>query len=205
MRRLTLFQFLFGLFVLSATCSYALEIPLGGESGGSGGGGGKIAYVDMERIFQVYPQTREAKEDYAKQLAKKRQQLADKEAELANLKSRVSVLESTLKDVNANGATAAPQASTPTASGESPQSLLDMKKDLEQKQAELEDLRKRAADDLAAFERQQTQLIFGKIYQALRDVCSEEQVTLVVDKASILYGSADIDLTEKLQTRVRGY
>ena len=29
--------------------------------------------------------------------------------------------------------------------------------------------------------------------------------TLIVDKASILYGGADVDLTEKLQVKVRGY
>jgi Skp family chaperone for outer membrane proteins len=48
-------------------------------------------------------------------------------------------------------------------------------------------------------------MILGKIYQALRDVANEEQVVVVVDKSSILYGDANIDLTEKLQERVRGY
>ena len=48
-------------------------------------------------------------------------------------------------------------------------------------------------------------MILGKIYQALRDLAQEEQVTLVVDKASILYGDSAIDLTEKLQNKVRGY
>ena len=45
----------------------------------------------------------------------------------------------------------------------------------------------------------------GLIYKALKDLANEEQVTLVVDKSSILFGSAEIDLTDKLQQRVRGY
>ena len=209
--------------VLSAFARHAraLEIPVAGESGGAGTGGGvKIGYVDMDRIFQIYPQTRDAKEDYAKQLARKRQQLADKEAELQNLKGRIAVLESTLKDMSAQNPPPGTPASADAAQSSgtlhanpppivdeprATQSISDMKRDLEQKQAEYEDLRKRAADDLAAFESKQSQLILGKIYQALRDLAEEEQVTMVVDKASILYGSADIDLTERLQARVRGY
>lgn len=205
---------------LSFSSPKALEIPLTGAAGASANGGAKIAYVDMELIFQLYPQTRFVKEDYAKQLQKKREQLAEKDAELANIKSRIAVLESTLKGMGLNNA-GEPAVSTPTAanglSGEQPgseqavggdgepQAVLSMKKELEEKQAEYEDLRQRAFEELAAFERQQTQTILGKIYLALRDLAQEEQVTLVVDKSSILYGAANIDLTEKLQQRVRGY
>ena len=76
----------------------ALEIPLTGGTQSSAGGP-KIAYVDMERIFQIYPQTQAAKEDYAKQLKRKKDQLAEKEAELRDISSRLTVLESTLKDM----------------------------------------------------------------------------------------------------------
>jgi len=79
-----------------------------------------------------------------------------------------------------------------------------MKRELDDKKAEMEELRKQASADLAAFENQQSQLILGKIYQALRDVANEEQVSVVVDKSSILYGDANIDLTEKLQQRLAG-
>ncbi len=194
----------------------ALDIPLSG-GGPSGEGGAKIGYVDMDRIFQIYPQTLAAKEDYAKQLQKKRQQLAEKEEELANIKSRISVLESTLKTMGAaptaapdvpadsTGTVDAPIPPVPAAGGQDSQALTNMKIELVDKQVEYEELRKQSADDLAAFQNRQSQIILGKIYQALRDLVAEEQITLVVDKSSILYGSADVDLTERLQQRERGY
>lgn len=173
----------------------ALEIPLSG--GSSSAAGPKIAYVDMERIFQIFPQTQAAKEDYAKQLKKKKDQLAEKEAELREISSRMTVLESTLKDMPASGEAGA--------ATESPQSITNMKAELEKKKADYEDLRKQAAADLSTYQNQQSQIILGKIYSALKDLASEEQVAVVVDKSSILYGDATIDLTEKLQQRVRGY
>ena len=78
--------------------SWGLEIPLAGATAGSDATrNGAIGYVDMDKIFQIYPQTQAAKEDYSKQLAKKRTLLAEKEAALTEIQSRAAVLESTLK------------------------------------------------------------------------------------------------------------
>jgi Skp family chaperone for outer membrane proteins len=190
----------------------ALEIPLSG--GGETSRGGSIGFVDLDKIFQIYPQTQVAKEDYAKQLKKKRELLAEKEAALTDIQTRTSVLESTLKQGGPvtpppaeNGELTEDSTVNPAADplASAAESLANMKRELEDKKAEMEELRKQAAADLAAFESQQSQLILGKIYQALRDVASEEQVSVVVDKSSILYGDGNIDLTEKLQQRVRGY
>ncbi len=192
--------------LLSGATVFALDIPLNGGGGGESHGGANIGYVDLDKIFQLYPQTQAAKEDYAKQLKKKRDQLASKESELADLETRLSVLESTIKQ----GASAPAIEGSTSAATEDPtasvnQSVGNMRTQLTDKKAELEELRKQAKTDLAAFENQQSQIILGKIYQALRDVAIEQQVTVVVDKSSILYGDATIDLTDKLQQRVRGY
>ena len=192
----------------AASGAAALEIPLGGAAEAAAGGTA-VGYVDMDRIFQIYPQTQAAKEDYAKQLEKKRQQLRDKEAEVSSLRSRLAVLESTLKDLEQPQPPADPNAAQPAQPGDSAargqQNVAEMKKQLETQVAEYEEMRKQAERDLATFQGQQSQIILGKIYQALRDLAQEEQVTLVVDKSSILYGDAAIDLTEKLQAKVRGY
>jgi Skp family chaperone for outer membrane proteins len=153
----------------------------------------------MDRIFQIYPQTAIAKEDYAKQLQKKRDQLHEKEAQVNALKAKLGVLQNTIKDM-------APADSSGTAvSAGQGSNAGDMQQQLQQQVTELEDMRKQAEVDLAAFQNQQSQLILGKIYQALRDLAQEQQVTLVVDKASILYGDSAVDLTDKLQAKVRGY
>ena len=191
------------LFTLGASL-HGLDIPLGASGGGEGQ---KIAYVDMERIFQVFPQTKYAKEDYAKRLRKMREHIDEKERELEEIQSRISVLETTFRDLEKDI-----QESTSTVAGEedlspisSPDSILALKDDLEKKKTELEEEKKRSMSDLNKFEKQQSQMILGKIYLALKDLAQEQQVTLVVDKSSILFGAANIDLTEALQKRVRGY
>ena len=185
----------------------ALDIPLTG--GAAGEGGMKIGYVDMERIFQVFPQTRDAKADYAEQLAKKREALAELEDELKALRTRLSILQSTLTGY----APADPEA---PAEGDAPpeepgdaaantRNVEALRRELEAKEAEFEEARQRSAQDLAAFEKRQSQIILGKIYQALKELAAERQISLVVDKSSILFGSAEVDLTDDLQRRVRGF
>ncbi len=184
--------------------SPALEIPLSGGTA-QGGGAVNIGYVDMEKIFQLYPQTQIAKEDYVKKLKKMREDLAAKETAVQNLKERIAVLESTLRSSGA-AKDAAIQSSSDTAAAPSePGSIASMKKDLETLLVENEEARKHAADELIAFEKRQSQVILGKIYAGLKELAEDEQVTLVVDKTSILFGSASIDLTDKLLSRVRGY
>lgn len=186
----------------------ALEIPLGGQSQ-AGTSGTAVGFVDMDRIFRIYPQTQIAKEDYAKQLQKKRDLLAEKEAQVNNLKSRIAVLESTVKDLEsaqpAAEGSAVTDAEVQASTARSPQDLTNMKQQLEAQMAEYEEMRKQSERDLAVFQSQQSQMILGKIYQALRDLAQEEQITIVVDKASILYGDTATDLTDKLQAKVRGY
>lgn len=204
--------------LLLAPVTYALDIPLGG--GGSETNGMKIGYVDMEKIFQLYPKTQSAKQDYAKQLKAKRAELAKTEAELAAVQSKLTVLESTLKGgTQPLGNSDVVDGSTPpvtsmdenidpnleNAEAKEPASITNLRKELQDKKADFEDQKKRAQDDLVAFERRQSQIILGNIYQALQDLAEEEQVSIVVDKSSVLFGAANIDLTDKLQNKVRGF
>ena len=196
--------------IAAAAGAQAIDIPLTGGGAGTGGGQ-RIGYVDMERIFQVFPQTKFAKEDYAERLEKMRADLRAKEDDLRAIKARIGVLESAFNELNQNaapGGAPAPDAETQAALDavrSEPAALGELKAELEAKQLDLEEARARASADLQAFERQQSQLILGKIYQALKELADEQQINLVVDKSSILFGSAEIDLTDDLQRRVRGF
>jgi len=196
-----------GIFFIFTVNAWSLEIPLSGTQGNETGGG-RIGFIDMERIFQTYPQTKDAKEDYMKKRDKMREDLTAKERNLEEVKQKLAVLEATILGLKNTGNESTSNSTAP-ANGEAvqsnPENITQMKKDLETLQAEYETARQTAEDDLAAFEKKQTQIILGKIYEALQELAEDEQVTLVVDKSSILYGAADIDLTEKLQKRVRGY
>jgi Skp family chaperone for outer membrane proteins len=186
---------------------WTLEIPLSGAQGNQGGGS-RIGYVDMERIFQIYPQTKDAKDDYFKKREKMREDLTAKERKVEEVKQKLAILEATLLGLRKSGVegnTASTSTTTQTPPETNPDSITQAKRDLESLQAEVESDRQTAENDLASFEKKQTQIILGKIFGALQELAEEEQVTLVVDKSSILYGAVDIDLTEKLQRRVRGY
>lgn len=198
--------FIISIVLLYPVCGNALEIPLSG--GSSQAGGQKIAFVDLDKIFDIFPQTKNAKEDYANRLSKMREMLGDREKDIENLQNQINILETTLKDLNNQPSTSTETVTNQNASqssGEGDNSVSNLKNQLETKKAELDELKKSSAQELQSFENQQNQIILGKIYRALKELASEEQVSLVVDKRDILYGSVDIDLTEKLQERVRGF
>jgi len=198
-----------------ASKTQALEVALSGEFKDTGGQ--KLGVVDMQKIYQLYPQTVNAKDDYMKKLQEKKDFLSKKQQELDKIKSQIAVLETTFKApssppiVNTSTTTPALDMSTGTvspaiSSGTTSNKLLpELKTTLEAKQSEYMDARKQAEDDLKAFEKQQSQFILGNLYKALRELADEEQVAVVVDKSTVLYGSSTIDLTDKLLNKVRGY
>lgn len=194
-------------FIFPSFVSYGLDIPLSGPSSSSGKSGGKIGYIDLDRIYQIFPETVNAQEDYMKQLNAKKEALAKKQKDLENIESKIAVLENTLKDAPAVDPSSSSQGDVlaSTDSTKPPQSLAELKIQLERDKKAYEESKQRAYEELTAYEKAQSQTLLGKIYQALKDLAQEEQVDIVVDKASILFGSADIDLTEKLQNKVRGY
>jgi len=192
----------------------ALEVALTGEFKDTGGQ--KFGVVDMQKIYQLYPQTLNAKDDYLKKLEEKKDFLSKKQQELEKIKNQIAVLETTFKSappsdmrtstsattIAASTSTASPKVSTDTLTNKS---LPELKNDLQAKEADYVDARKLAEEDLKAFEKQQSQFILGNLYKSLKELADEEQVAIVVDKSSVLYGSSAIDLTDKLLNKVRGY
>lgn len=186
----------------------ALEIPL--EKGAGRGSG--VGYVDMELIFQEYPETQKAKKEYFAELTKRREALAQREEELATLRQQLGVLRLELGKMNEAGA---PSAETSTDTAQAPavstvsvsavrDTILEREKGLAEKEAGLEQARAEAAKAVKDLEERRSLQIFGKLYSALVQLAEENNVSLVVDRASILYGQAAVDLTDKLSRRVRG-
>ncbi|MHB0996267.1 MAG: OmpH family outer membrane protein [Elusimicrobiales bacterium] len=76
---------------------------------------------------------------------------------------------------------------------------------LQKKEAELkakeEDLRysqKQAEKELLDYEGRKSELLLGRIYTALKELAVKEEVSVIVDKRSILFGQNAVDLTGKL-------
>lgn len=208
----------------------ALEIPLKSAAGG----GISVGYVDMESVFQEYPETKKAKNEYYIELAKRREDLTKKEQELTALRQQIAVLQGTLSessvvpvptsnlsdpasiapsetsptgtDATSNGAPGpvAPPAVSSTSVAAANASVLDRKRELTQKEQQLEQARIEAAKAVKDLEETRSLQILGKLYNAMVQLAEENNISLIVDKSSILYGQQAIDLTEKLSRRIRG-
>lgn len=76
---------------------------------------------------------------------------------------------------------------------------------LQKKESELktreDDLRasqKQAEKELLDYEGRKSELLLGRIYTALKELAVKEEVSVIVDKRSILFGQNAVDLTGKL-------
>ncbi len=71
-------------------------------------------------------------------------------------------------------------------------------KELSQKEDELKIFQKQAEKELLEYESRKSELLLGRIYVALKELATKEEVSVVVDKRNILYGQNAVDLTDKL-------
>ncbi|HBE89010.1 MAG TPA: hypothetical protein DDW67_07725 [Elusimicrobia bacterium] len=71
-------------------------------------------------------------------------------------------------------------------------------KELETLQGALREDQRKAEKELLSHESKKTEAILGRIYFLLRELAVSEGVSVVIDKRSILFGHAAVDLTGKL-------
>jgi Skp family chaperone for outer membrane proteins len=195
--------------VLLAASARALEIPLK-KAGGDGGT--TVGYVDMEAVFQEYPETAKARKAYYAELAKRREALAERERELSALREDLRRLREGRQAPAGAPASAGAADSAETSTGTvsatpaAPpgEDIPKREKDLAEKETALEQSRADAAKSLKELEETRSLQIMGKLYNALVQLAEENGIGLVVDKSSILYGRPAIDLTGKLNRRIRG-
>jgi len=82
--------------------------------------------------------------------------------------------------------------------------IVTKKQTLQKKEWEYEEFKKKVETELKDFEESKTLLVMGELYRIIEDLAKEENISIVVEKASILYGQAKTDLTEKVLDRIRG-
>jgi Skp family chaperone for outer membrane proteins len=64
------------------------------------------------------------------------------------------------------------------------------------------DYRGKAVDDMKQLQTQKTYGVMARIYAVLQGLARDENITVVLDKAYVLYGEESIDLTERLVNRL---
>ncbi len=79
----------------------------------------------------------------------------------------------------------------------------DNRKILERQSAEFRNFRGNAIADMKVLQTQKTYGVMSKIYAILQTLARDEGVTLVMDKAYVLYGEDTVDLSDKLIQRLQ--
>lgn len=187
-------------------CAYgsalAIEIQVGGN-GNNNGAGNVVGYVDMEKIFHEYPETKKAMLDYQKEVSKKREDIARLESQLLELKQKKAVMENTFME-STSTTNVVSLSTEPDKSGNYETTLSELNSQIEQQNKSLVETKTGAERELIAMEERRSLSILGKIYKTMEKLAEAEGVSVVVDKSSVLYGVPGVDLTEKLQKRLRG-
>lgn len=88
--------------------------------------------------------------------------------------------------------------SVSTAVAEIDAAIAAREKELKEKEDALRLYQRQAETELLQYESRKSELILGRIYIALKELAVKEEVSVVVDKRSILFGNSAVDLTDKL-------
>lgn len=247
----------------------------------------RVGFVDLQRVFDTYPEKSFAEGDLLKEIEKRRRELNRRQAEISALRAQTSADEAALSDarkgkevlvpvntvpepepavaplpspstgtVKSSTGTAAvepyptedPLAGLPghenpasllnrnptpapaplpgmnqkkesildTLAGSSAPVLLDdqakaalfnrleaNRRRLEKAVVDFKRFRTNAVGDMKQLQTEKTYGVMARIYAVLQTLARDENVTIVLDKAYVLYGEDTIDLSEKLISRLQ--
>lgn len=234
---------------------------------------GNIGFVDMQRVFKIFPETIRAKENFKEVVRQAEEQINLRKAEILRLRMDlpklrlekgelakllreaeaappaptappetpvISTLTSTVISPLPSTGTAlntlpglstspfsaeklpsaaeAPQKAEPALSAAPSPEIEKLRKAVNDRDEKLSRTEKRLTElkgllseheasaerSLMDLESRRTELILGKIHTAIRSVAHGEGISVVIDKAGILYGHNAVDLTEKVLQRLKG-
>lgn len=246
----------------------------------------RIGYVDLQKVFDSYPEKSFAEGDLLKEIERRKRELGQRQGLINTLRQQIASDEAALKEarngtavivpvnnvpdltpapapaaVPTTSTTTAPAAKTPVEAypledplaglpghdanalvervqqGAPPAQLPGMKTDskkglldqlatgspvalssdaqlalqkraedntklLDKKVSEFRNFRTNAVADMKTLQSQKTYGVMSKIYAVLQTLARDEGVTVVLDKAYVLYGEDTVDLSEKLVARL---
>lgn len=76
--------------------------------------------------------------------------------------------------------------------------LAKKEEELRTKEEELRTFQRLAERELLEYESHKSEILLGRIYVALKELATKEEVSVIVDKRNILFGQNAVDLTGKL-------
>jgi len=189
MKRISLFFFIFSLFYFFPfTLPDVRAVMLSSE---------RIAYVDIDRVFDEYKSTKQAKEKMEREIETKRGEIAKLEKEIKDLEIAMREKERVEPVPTTGLAEKEVEISTgPVILKPLPEEVIRLSKE------KLNKMVKKMKKELANLEKDITQQILGKIYDVIRKIAQAEGYAIVLDKKNILYSEIENDLTEKVIQRL---
>lgn len=161
-----------------------LTVPLVTRSGGIAEAGGttvKIAVVDLERTLYETPAGKRADEKFEKTRKKKQDELDKKQKELQKYAAELDKQATVLK----------------------PEVLKEKQADLQKRFVQLQQLYVKLEKDLAS---ERTKLVQDLLKQAgphIEQLAKDEGVDLIVDASAVVWAAKTLDLTDKLNKRMK--
>lgn len=182
---------------------------------------GGVGVVDMEKVYREYPETQKLKQEFFQKTLEKKKELQALEMEIEKIKFEIKELENKKSQLQTQADTIAQTiVSTETAFTTqttsqfeqisiTPETLSEIDSQIQQKKKELnikeEELKTKSditTKELQLLEEEKNKKIIGRIYKILKEIAQENNLSLIVDKNYILYGTPSVDLTKELQQRL---
>ncbi len=186
MKKILFFFFLFYLFYFfPSTLTGVRAVMLSSE---------RIAYVDIERIFNEYKSTKQAKERIEREIKSRRNEITTLEKEIRELEL-ASKERQRVEPVAITGLVGEEKieiSTAPVVREQLPEEAIRLKK------KRLDELTEKTGQELARLEEEITRQILGKIYDVVKEIAQAEGYAVVLDKKNVLYSAMDNDLTEKV-------
>ncbi|MCS7184900.1 MAG: OmpH family outer membrane protein [bacterium] len=149
----------------------------------------KIGCIDIKAIFEEFPETQKARQEYQQLMNEKQFEIKTLEDEIDKLKLEIEEIKKTLS------LTQEPGTSTV---------LNEKQMLLEQKTIDLDLKKKRLESELQELSRIKTAKVMGKLYRIIEEVAIEEGLSVVIDKADAIWFSESIDITDAVRKKLHG-
>jgi len=158
----------------------------------------RIAYVDIERVFDEYKSTKQVKKKMEAEIETRRSEIATLEKEIKDLEVASKKTE-TVESVPITGLVGEEKveiSTAPVVTKPLPEEVIKLKKE------KLTETVEKMKDELTKLEKEITHQVLGKIYDVVREIARAEGYAIVLDKKNVLYSEMENDLTEKVIKRL---
>lgn len=149
----------------------------------------RIGCIDIKAIFNEFPLTAKARQEYSALLEEKNRDIKNLEDEINKLRLELEEIKKTLS-----------QSTEPVST-----SIINEKQMLiDEKSKELDIKKKSLEDELMEASKTMSARVMGKLYKIIDEVAREENLSIVIDRADAIWFKDTVDITDAVRRRLSG-